>query len=151
MNLAGNFLDKDYELKLRKHSSWKKVNYYGYVDREDIRKILARSSLGLVTLYPTNTYMESLPVKMFEYMAYGLPVIASDFPLWRTIIKNKDCGLLVNPKSPSEIAKAVDFCIRNRERNLKMGKNARKAVLEEYNWLSEEKKLLKFYESLDRL
>ena len=148
INLAGNFLDKKFEYKLKNLNTWNSVNFYGYVGREEIRKILSRSSIGIVTLHPTNTYLNSLPVKMFEYMAYGLPVIASDFPLWRKIIKKYNCGILVNPESPREIADAINYFVANRELALKMGQNARKAIIEEYNWQIEEDKLINFYRTL---
>jgi len=51
----------------------------------------------MVTLHPTPNHLESLPIKMFEYMAAGLPVIASDFPVWRDIVDRFQCGLLVDP------------------------------------------------------
>ena len=46
-----------------------------------------------------------MPVKMFEYMAAGLPVIASNFPLWESIINKYNCGICVNPYSAIEIKK----------------------------------------------
>lgn len=148
INLAGNFLDKKFEDKLKNLDTWNNVNFYGYVGRDEIRTILSRSSIGIVTLHPTKTYIDSLPVKMFEYMAYGMPVIASDFPLWRKIIKKYDCGILVNPESPKEIAHAINHLTANKELAIKMGKNARKAILEEYNWQVEEDKLINFYRTL---
>jgi len=49
-------------------------------------------------------HVAAQPNKMFEYMAAGLPVIASDFPLWRQIVGGAKCGLLVDLLSAEEIA-----------------------------------------------
>ena len=148
LNLAGNFVEKDFEHKIIALDAWKKVNWYGYVGRDKVRDILSKSIAGLVTLHPTATYIDSLPVKLFEYMAFGLPVIASDFPLWREIIIKHKCGILVDPESPAQIADAIKYCINNRARAFEMGENGRKAIFEEYNWRNEEKKLIKLYTEL---
>ena len=82
---------------------------------------------------------------MFEYMAAGIPIIASNFPLWCEIIEGNDCGLCVNPLDPAAIARAIDDLVTNREKAKRMGENGRKAVVSRYNWPAEEKKLLAFY------
>ncbi len=61
-----------------------------------------------MTLHPTANYMVSLPIKMFEYMAAGIPVITSNFLLWREIVEGNDCGLCVDPLGPKAIATAID-------------------------------------------
>ena len=83
-------------------------------------------------------------------MVAGLPVIASNFPLWKEIIEGNNCGICVNPLEPKEIAKAVEYLIKHPEEARKMGENGRKAVLEKYNWEKESEKLLKVYEELSK-
>ena len=56
------------------------LNEFRSPDWKIISEILSDSIAGIVTLKPIINYLDSLPVKMFEYMAAGLPVIASDFP-----------------------------------------------------------------------
>jgi hypothetical protein len=85
---------------------------------------------------------------MFEYMAAGIPVIASDFPLWRSIVMGAGCGLLVNPRDPSSIAKAISYLLTHDAEAEAMGKRGRAAVKLQYNWNTEERKLLNFYASL---
>jgi glycosyltransferase involved in cell wall biosynthesis len=80
-------------------------------------------------------------------MLAGRPVIASDFPLWKEIIKTCDCGLTVDPKNPTEIAKAIEFILSNNDKAEQMGKNGRKAVLSTYNWDAEGEKLVSVYRS----
>jgi len=82
---------------------------------------------------------------MFEYMSAGIPVIASDFSLWREIIQGNDCGLLVDPLDPAAIAKAIDYLVENPKEAQRMGENGRRAVENRYNWGQEEKKFLQFY------
>ena len=86
---------------------------------------------------------------MFEYMAAGLPVIASDFPLWREIIERAGAGLLVDPESPRQIAEAIEWILTNEKEAEQMGQRGREAVLSEYNWEKEEEKLLQLYDRLD--
>ena len=126
------------------------MNPLGFLDRVRLREVLSRSVAGLVTLHPVINYIDALPVKMFEYMSAGIPVIASDFPLWREIITLNDCGLLVDPLNPVAIAEAIDYFINHPEDAERMGMNGRRAVEKLYNWTHEGQKLLAFYDSLLR-
>lgn len=148
LKIAGSFADKLIEQKVNKMFGWNKVDYLGFVNREDIKNILSESVVGLVILHPTLSYVESLPVKMFEYMCAGIPVIASDFPLWRSIIDETKCGLCVNPLKPYEVAKAIDYFIDNPEKAITMGRNGKNAVIKKYNWDIEEAKLFHIYNKL---
>ena len=149
--LAGTFSPESFKSELENKNSWKKVNYLGHVKREEIMKILKTSKLGLVTLHPTRSYVESLPIKMFEYMSAGLPVIASNFPEWKNIINETNCGICVNPLDPNEIANAIKTISNNPSQANLMGENGKNAFYKKYNWLIEEKKLIAFYKKLIQL
>jgi glycosyltransferase involved in cell wall biosynthesis len=82
---------------------------------------------------------------MFEYMSSGIPVIASNFPLWREIIEGNDCGLCVNPDDPKEIGESIQFLVDNPSVALKMGQRGIQAVKDKYNWSVEERKLIRLY------
>lgn len=148
LTLAGQFSEKNLENELSGSAGWRRVNALGFLDRSGVREVLQNSVAGLVTLLPTQAYLDSLPVKMFEYMSAGLPVIGSDFPLWRDIIIGNRCGLLVDPKDPQAIADAIDALVSDPERARQMGENGSRAVRERYNWSIEERKLLALYEEL---
>jgi glycosyltransferase involved in cell wall biosynthesis len=109
---------------------------------------MARSMAGLVTLHPVINYLDALPVKMFEYMAAGIPVIASDFPVWRDIIDASGCGICVDPFHPPAIAAAIDYLLLHPDQARRMGENGRRAVASQYNWNAEAAKLLAFYSDL---
>ena len=101
-----------------------------------------------MTLHPLVSYQEALPVKMFEYMLAGLPVIASDFPLWNSIVLGNGCGLCVDPMNPAAIAEAIRYIATHPDEARQMGRNGRQAVLQRYNWEAEEIKLLDAYRSI---
>ena len=104
------------------------------LSRSEVAALLARASVGLVLFHPIRNYVNAQPNKMFEYMAAGLPVIASDFPLWWTIIKSTGCGLLADPLDPAAIAKAMVWVLRHPTEAAEMGQRGQRAVAEKYNW-----------------
>jgi len=148
LNLAGTFSEPDLEAEVKGWPEWGRVNEMGFLDRDGVREAMGRSVAGLVTLLPLPHYMDAQPVKMFEYMSAGIPVIASDFPLWREVVEGNDCGLLVDPLDPGAIAAAIDRLVRDPSLARRMGENGRAAVLKRYNWSVEERKLLDFYEAV---
>ena len=148
LELAGNFGERNLEENIRNLKGWEKVNAIGYADRSKVDEILAQSMAGLVTLHPLINYLDALPVKMFEYMNAGIPVIASDFPLWREIVEQSNCGILVDPLNPEAIAKAIDFIVMNPDKAKEMGLNGQKAVHKMYNWQNEELKMIDFYQEI---
>ncbi len=148
LNLGGNFCEPEVEKEVKLYPEWSQVNELGFLTRSEVSLILSQSMVGLVTLHPTRSYIDSLPVKMFEYMASSLPVIASNFPLWRSIIEDSQCGICVDPLDPKAIAVAVQWIIDHPKDAEIMGKNGLNAIKQKYNWTHEEKKILALYREL---
>lgn len=146
--LCGRFMEPGFEEELRSLPGWRQVEYLGQVDRQGVRSVLAESIAGLVTLLPTPNYLDSLPIKMFEYMSANLPVIASNFPLWEEIIGASKSGLCVDPTSPEAIAKAIRELATNPVLVDAFGCAGRNAVTDHYNWEAESEKLTEFYAKL---
>ena len=146
--LCGEFDPPDLEVKVRNLKGFEKVEYHGWVDHKKIPEFLNKADAGIVCLHPIPNYLTSLPIKLFEYMLASLPVIASNFPLWKEIVEGNKCGLCVNPLDPKEIAEAIKYLIDHPDEAMQMGENGRKAVLEIYNWEKESEKLINLYEEL---
>jgi len=142
--LAGRFYDAAFEQQVRSLPGWEQVDYRGYVDQNEVKKIYAQSSAGLVTLHPTPAYVEAYPVKLFEYMHAGLPVVASRFyePLLR------ECGVGTDPTDPDAIRKKLSELLGDLERAKKMGECGRRLARERYSWERERERLLGLYEKV---
>lgn len=145
LNLVGGFQNPSLKTEVQSYSGWKRVNEAGVLDRSGVREVLGRSVAGLVTFHPLPNHVDAQPNKMFEYMSAGIPVIASNFPMWREVIEGNDCGLCVDPLDPKAIAGAIDFLVTNPDEARRMGDNGRHAVMEKYKWTIEEEKLCQFY------
>jgi glycosyltransferase involved in cell wall biosynthesis len=148
LTLAGRIEPPKFEPELRDLPGWQRVVALGWLSRSEISKLLGRSRIGLVLLHPTTTFIDSLPIKMFEYMCAGLPVIASNFPLWRKIVGAAGCGLLVDPENPEAIAQAIQWLLEHPQEAEEMGQRGAEAVRTTYNWDREEEKLLDLYRRL---
>lgn len=146
--LGGKFSEAGLKEELIISEGWNYTKHLGWVDQKNIQTLLRGAKAGLLTLEPVPSHLESLPNKLFEYMLAGIPVIASDFPLWREIIKGNNCGVLVDPLNPKDIADAIIYLYKNPLKAKEMGENGRRAVIEKYNWQQEEKKLLDLYQKL---
>jgi glycosyltransferase involved in cell wall biosynthesis len=143
--LAGVFDPPSLRTELKAYRGWRQVEECGFVDRQKVADIMARSICGLVTLKPEPNFINALPIKLFEYMSAGLPVIASDFPLWRAIIDDAGCGICVDPENPNAIAKAINYLLTHPEQAEAMGRNGRRAAEAKYRWDREGAKLVALY------
>lgn len=147
--LGGSFHPSTLEAEMQRHPGWRRVDVRGWMRRPQVRSVLGRVRAGIVVLHPTEKYLQAYPTKLFEYMAAGLPVIASDFPVWRRFVEEAECGLLVDPQDPADIAKAITWLLTHPEEAQAMGARGQAAVQQEYNWGHEAEKLLAFYHRLD--
>jgi len=124
------------------------VEYLGFLDRSQVKELIARSRIGIVTFLSSANHQEAQPTKLFEYMSGALPVIASDFPVYRKIVETAKCGMLVNPRDPSAIAEAIKYLIKNPAQAAEMGRNGQRAIAEKFNWEREAESLLAMYAEL---
>jgi glycosyltransferase involved in cell wall biosynthesis len=148
MNLVGAFSEPHVEAEMRRSKGWHNVCSCGVQDRDGVRKVMGRSIAGLVTLHPLPNYVDAQPIKMFEYMSAGIPVIASNFPLWKEVIEGNGCGICVDPMIPAEIASAIDRLLTDKKLAESMGANGVRAVKDRFNWGAEEVKLLAYYKNI---
>ena len=75
-------------------------------------------------------------------MEAGLPIICSDVPVYRKMMEEYPCGVLVDVNNSRQIEEAVRFLLEHKEEAYRMGQMGRKAVKEKYNWETESKRYL---------
>jgi glycosyltransferase involved in cell wall biosynthesis len=146
--LAGPFESEDTEAELRALPGWNKVDYRGVVTRQQVHAILAQAQAGLLFFHPEPNHVDAQPNKMFEYMSAGLPVLASDFSLWRELLVESGAGLCANPFDPRAIAGVIERLLDDPQAAAEMGRRGRDLVLQRYHWEFEERKLEELYRSL---
>lgn len=131
-----------------------RLKYLGIISFTDVPYLISGSRAALVTFqYTKDTDGKRGTLgnnKLFETMVRGIPVICTDFTLWREIIDKYNCGICVEPGNLEQLIMAIKSIIDNPDEAKKMGENGRKAVELEYNWESQETKLIDLYKSLDK-
>jgi glycosyltransferase involved in cell wall biosynthesis len=148
MQLAGHFEGDEEEVQSRAEPGWTRVDYLGWLDRPGVARLMANARAGLVVLHPNRCFIEAYPVKMFEYLTAGLPVVASDFPVHREILGDGTCGLLVPPADPPALARAIEWIFAHPDEAQAMGERGRRRVETLYTWAAEREKLLRLYRRL---
>lgn len=117
-----------------------KLVFTGPVEHRDVPQYISAADVGVAPYDPSGVKdMERFgfyfsPIKMFEYMACGKPLVASDIDIVRDIVNDSGCGLLVKPGDPEALAAAIRSLIEAPDRSASMGSAGRRACLEKYNW-----------------
>jgi len=145
--IGGTFDNKHIENEICKLDN---VNYIGFVERQKIIEVVSESKCGLCTLMPTQNHINGSPTKFFEYLAYGTPVIASDFKSYMDEVSpDNDFVFYVNPLNSDEIRKSLfsifkmdDSAINN------LGLSAHSFSKKHNGWDKEEIKLLNAYKEI---
>jgi len=127
-----------------------RLQIYGidrYIPFEEIINYYAEGNwtAGLALFPCSPHYINKELTKIFEYMSVGIPIICSDFPIWKELMEKTGAGMSVNADNEQEIKAAIDHLHQNREQAKKMGENGRRCVDEFYNWENEAKKLEALY------
>ena len=123
----------------------------GRLDHSQIPGLLSQAKIGLFLMHPMPNKLDALPIKLFEYMAAGLPVVISDIPLWRQMVQSAECGMLVDPLNPAAAAEALVWLLRHPAEAATMGRNGQRAVTENYNWERESQTLIAAYAELQSI
>lgn len=145
LDLAGPFNDAETEVEVRDHPAWKYVDYHGVLNRKEVAHLLSQSSLGMVTLHKNLNYLNSIPVKLFEYLISGLYVIASDFEYWRKISKDLQGVRFVNEQNVKEIAEAIETSLQSMESRNELD---RSTVLNSLTWNNEANAIVTLYNKI---
>ena len=125
------------------------LTFVEHVPFSDVIQTLYTSDIGINLVLPVDTaHRLAAPQKLYEYFATGLAVIAADVPTLRRIITEYQCGIVVDPYCPQEIASAILHLSQNSETRKKMGFNARHAAEKEFNWESQSQQLCLILEHL---
>lgn len=144
LQLAGT-LSPSYQKELEQSPGWSQVVPCGHVSRKEALAIKQKAFAGIVTFLPFPNHINSQPNKIFEYMASGIPVIGSNFPLWKELIEVQKLGVCVDPKDTKAIGEAIEYLRTNPTVAKSMGDRGKQRVKDTYNWSVEEEKLVRCY------
>ena len=123
------------------------VEFKGWIKSRFIPNFIKESEVGLIPHAVNELTQTTIPNKLFGYMMFGLPVLATDMKPVKRIIETEQCGLII-PNNPRQVAKIILMLKNSPELCREMGDNGRKAIFERYNWQIESKKI---FETIERL
>lgn len=116
------------------------------VSHKRVPAYLRLCDVGIMA-YPDITFWRvSSPIKLMEYLAMKKPVIVRDIIAFRDVIDSQPCGIFIDSNEPHEIAQAIEYAYRNRDKLAKWGEIGRNIVKEGFTWKQQAHKLRSFLE-----
>jgi glycosyltransferase involved in cell wall biosynthesis len=144
LEIAGDTIPEE----VKQFPGWSRVRFHGILDQLSTYRVLRNARVGLICEYPLQTFLNAYPVKIFEYMGAGLPIIASDFPLWRELLSGLDCAIFIDPFDTRAIAQAIEYILTHPMEAEAMGRRGQVALTQEFNWHTQARKLVDLYSNL---
>ena len=146
LRLVGSFREPELA---RRAALTERVDFVPWQPFSEVLRELFGARAGVVPFHPQPNHMDAIGSnKLFEYMAAGIPVIASDIPTWREIVVGTGCGMVVDPRDHAAVAGAIEHVLTHPEEAEAMGERGRAVVLERFNWDGEGARLLSLYRDL---
>lgn len=129
----GKEYDEMVEL-VKKEKLEKKIVFTGYLPQSEMIDLLYCSKIAII---PNNKSEEgenyTSPIKLFEYMSCGLPIIASDLKAMRAVLKEKKNGMFFQPEDEKDLAEKIDNLLNDEKLMELMSKNNKRDV-KQYTW-----------------
>jgi glycosyltransferase involved in cell wall biosynthesis len=143
--LVGKFENAAFEQEILA-TAGPNVKWLGWMQHPEVLKLYASAKIGISLLHPTPSHRNSQPIKLYEYLAAGLPMLASNFPEFAPVVEG--CGLQVDPCDPREIERAIRELLADADRLAEMSKTGRERVLTSFCWEGEAARLADFCRQL---
>ena len=122
-----------------------KLSFFWFPSEEDLFEFLSTCSLGALPSNDDEARRLGTPIKLFDYMSVGLPVVANDVGGWSRIIDDERIGMLTKD-DPDDFGSAIGSLLENDELRSQMSLNCLKAVSLRYNWDKSIEPLTQIYE-----
>lgn len=119
-----------------------RVRHVGMLPPTEVPALVGSAQVGLIFLRRLPNYERSLPTKVFEYMAAGIPFLATDFPAWRELFGGFDAGVFVDTDDVEATAAALASMLADPARCAEMGANGRRAIEQHFRFEDEAPKLV---------
>jgi len=133
---------------IRLNALSKTVKILDSVPYEKVPSIINKFDIGILSFPNWPGWNTSSPIKLFEYLACGLPVIATKIPAHTNVLRDKNFVIWADSASPEDIAKAIMVAYKKREQFAEIGREARKFVTDNYTWEKQAQKLDLFLKNL---
>ncbi len=137
---------RQWRVKIGPHSN---VKFLGFIPHSGVNHVLMDTDILLAPYQERVEVGDEIsrwmsPLKIFEYMAAKRPVICSDMPVLREVLKDGKNALLVPGNEPGKWKAAIEELKENQERAEELATNAYNDFIEEYTWRSRARKILEF-------
>ncbi len=145
IHIYGDFSDKNYEKKIKSVFMHDYIHFHDVLPMNEMYQKASQYSAGIICYLPLPNHIESMPNKIFEYMMLGLPIIGTNFPLWKKIIDENGCGLTCNSSNSKEISDCILSLFSDANELENKARTSSIVYNNYYSWENEKRVLLNFY------
>jgi glycosyltransferase involved in cell wall biosynthesis len=125
------------------------VTYLGCLPREELREKMSGMHIGVAPMAIEDERKYCSSTKTYEYLSMGMPVVCANVGDWATMIKEKDCGIVVLPEDPVAIANGI-LAYKDKTLWKRHSANGKRQIIEQYSWEKIISNLRPVYEQLGK-
>ncbi len=145
LKLFGTIASESLQKRMEAHPAWTRVDYVGHRPWREVLDEYGQALGGLLLYESTPEQLHCMPVKLFEFLLGGVPVIASDIPFWRELLDDNPAVIFVDMRDPAEVAAVIESIAADPVSAHRMGETGRAHAQARFNWDGEGVKLIEAY------